>query len=93
MMLLEGAVGSDYRCLSERRPSICPTGSIADFSGSLLPPPTTIEWALVIFAGPCLDFRDRFRPPPEISNFRLCIFDLGWIQLIESIRKTAKIVV
>ena len=59
----------------------------------LLSSPTAAEWPLVALAGPRLDFRDRFRPPPEISNFRLSIFDPSWIQLIESIEETAKIVV
>jgi len=41
---------------------------------------------------PCFDLGDRFRLSPEITNLRLGILDLGRVQVVESIEKTAKVV-
>lgn len=51
------------------------------------------EGALVILVCPCFDLRDRFRLSSEILDFRLCVLNLGRVQVFEGIEKTAKVVV
>ena len=48
--------------------------------------------ALVFPVCPCFDFRDCLRLPPEILDLRLGVFDLGRVQVVEGIEKTAKVV-
>jgi hypothetical protein len=45
----------------------------------------------VYLACPCFNLQDHFRLSTAIVNLRLGILDLGWVQLFESIKKTAKI--
>lgn len=42
---------------------------------------------------PFFDFRDRLQFLPEVLHLRLGIVDRGWVQFVESIEKTAKVVV
>jgi hypothetical protein len=47
----------------------------------------------VFLVCPRFDFGYRFRPSPEISDLRLGVLDLGWVQVVEGIEKAAKVVV
>jgi hypothetical protein len=41
---------------------------------------------------PRFDFRDRLRLSSEVLNLRSGTLDLSWVQLVEGIKKTAKVV-
>gem|GEM_PF-4839899 len=58
----------------------------------LLAPLAAAERALVFLVCPCCDLGDNFRLLPEIKDPRLSILDLGRVQVVEGIEKTAKVV-
>ena len=58
-----------------------------------LPSLVAAERTLVFSVCPCFDLRYRFRLSPEISDLRLGVLDLGRVQVVEGIEKTAKVVV
>jgi hypothetical protein len=57
-----------------------------------LAPHVAAERALVFLVCPRFDLGDSFRFLPEIEDPRLSILDLGRVQVVEGIEKTAKVV-